>query len=188
MVDVWIFYEGGFVSAVKKDDRKSTLVVRARDFKSLEPLAEYCGLKPQKAIKVGGGSDYPYRLEVEQKDFASWAFDVAQSVDYRNFKDRVTGPRGRGKAWSAPLMSVWTAMLAVTPERARRRQQREDERFWARYGSSWRQTTPEVVEGVSEAYDEEWGDGIRDLNSMPLHSLTEDEWAQLMQEEPRGGF
>lgn len=172
---MWIFSTNGFISAVQHRADPSKLVVRSRDWRSLEPLADYVGVKPQKAIKIGGGTDYPYRMVVDRGTLASYAAMMVEQVTYDNFKDAMTSPKGRGKGWSRPLMDVWTAMLQVTPAKARRRQRLEDSKLWASF-RDYREDDPPL----------EYDPDERDLNSMPLHSLTQAEWEQLMEETPHG--
>ena len=105
---MWIFTETGFVSAVRHFSEKEKLVVRARDEKSLESLANYVGLE----IISTPSNDYPYRVLVADAVFAKWLSKQTMAVDYPNFKDRVHETRGHD--FAGALMSVWDAMHHVT--------------------------------------------------------------------------
>jgi hypothetical protein len=96
---MWIFTETGFVSAVRHFKEKDKLVVRARDKKSLEGLANSFGLD----VVSTPSNDYPYRVFVDDSVFAAWLSKQTMAVDY--FADA--------------LMSVWSAMHQVEDEGAR---------------------------------------------------------------------
>ena len=110
---MWIFTETGFVSAVRNFSEKDKLVVRARDQKSLEGLADYVGLE----IISTPSNDYPYRVFVDDSVFAAWLSKQTMAVDYTNFKDRVHDSRGHD--FAGALMSVWSAMHQVEDADAR---------------------------------------------------------------------
>jgi len=110
---MWIFTETGFVSAVGHFKEKDKLVVRARDKKSLESLANSVGLD----ISSTPSSDYPYRLFVDDSVFAAWLSKQTMAVDYTNFKNRVHDTRGHD--FADALMSVWSAMHQVEDDEAR---------------------------------------------------------------------
>ena len=104
---MWIFTDTGFVSAVADSANEEQLVVRARDRASLEPLAAIDGDQ----ILVGVGTDYRYRVLCSRETFTYWVAEQATTIDYPNFKSRVT--KTRGHRFADALMKVWTAMLAV---------------------------------------------------------------------------
>ncbi len=110
---MWIFTETGFVSAVRHFSEKDKLVVRARDEKSLESLANYVGLE----INSTPSNDYPYRVLVADSLFATWLSKQTMAVDYTNFKDRVHETRGHD--FAGALMNVWSAMHQVEDAGAR---------------------------------------------------------------------
>ncbi len=110
---MWIFTETGFVSAVRHFGEKDKMVVRARDEKSLESLANYVGLE----IISTPSNDYPYRVLVADSLFATWLSKQTMAVDYTNFKDRVHETRGHD--FAGALMSVWSAMHQVEDAGAR---------------------------------------------------------------------
>ena len=110
---MWIFTETGFVSAVRHFSEKDKLVVRARDEKSLEGLANSVGLE----IISTPSNDYPYRVLVADSVFAKWLSKQTMAVDYTNFKDRVHDTRGHD--FAGALMGVWSEMRQVEDEDAR---------------------------------------------------------------------
>ena len=109
---MWVFTTSGFVSAVFKD---GAIQVRARDRKSLEPLAKQTGA----AIVTTPLADYPYRIAITNEQFASWVSQVALSVNYKNFKSEIADTRGYG--FAKPLNQVWSVMHDVEDALARKR-------------------------------------------------------------------
>jgi hypothetical protein len=109
---MWVFTTSGYVSAVYKD---GALQVRARDRKSLQPLAKATGA----TIVATPLADYPYRISITNEQFASWINQEAISIDYKNFKSEVAEIRGYG--FAKPLNQVWSVMHDVEDEKARLR-------------------------------------------------------------------
>ena len=107
---MWIFTTDGFISAVYKHD---AVQVRARDRKSLEDLSAHC----KSEIKHTPVADYPYRLETDRENLASWLSMQAQMMDYSNFKSEVEAVRGF--EFAAPLHKVWDVMHDVEDSEAR---------------------------------------------------------------------
>jgi len=104
---MWIFTDTGFVSAVADTQCANNLIVRSRDRKSLEPLAELTNTE----IVTGAGTDYPHRLRCSRTDFANWLADHVNHLNYPNFKNQVV--HTRGSEFAHPLMDVWAAMRQV---------------------------------------------------------------------------
>ena len=107
---MWIFTTDGFISAVYKHN---AVQVRARDRKSLEELAIHC----KSEIKHTPVADYPYRLETDRNNLATWLSKQAQLMDYSNFKSEVEAVRGF--EFAAPLHKVWDVMHDVEDAEAR---------------------------------------------------------------------
>ena len=107
---MWIFTTSGFVSAVYKD---GALQVRARDRKSLQPLATATGA----TVVATPLADYPYRISITKEQFDAWVNQQALSIDYKNFKSEVADTRGYG--FAKPLNQVWSVMHDVEDEKAR---------------------------------------------------------------------
>lgn len=111
---MWIFTTSGFVSAVRNPNNR-TIIVRARDRASLEPISS----KFQTLIKKTPLADYPYRLFLDHNQFTSWVTEEASALDYRNFKTEVALVRGQDFARS--LGEVWSTMHEVEDAQARSR-------------------------------------------------------------------
>jgi hypothetical protein len=109
---MWIFTKEGFVSAVSNRDGNG-LVVRARDKKALDALAESAKV----SIAKSPLGDYPYRLFVNKNDFAIWVMSAISDLDYINFKSKVA--RIRGPEYSEALHDVWATMHHVEDSDAR---------------------------------------------------------------------
>jgi hypothetical protein len=109
---MWVFTTSGFVSAVYKD---GAIQVRARDRRSLTPLAKQTGAE----IIATPLADYPYRIAITNEQFASWVSKQAMAVDYKNFKSEVADTLGYD--FAKPLNQVWSAMHDVEDKKARER-------------------------------------------------------------------
>ncbi len=107
---MWVFTTSGFVSAVYKD---GALQVRARDRRSLTPLAKQTGAE----IITTPLADYPYRIAITNEQFSTWVMQQAMSVDYKNFKSEVADTLGYG--FAKPLNKVWSVMHDVEDAQAR---------------------------------------------------------------------
>lgn len=104
---MWIFTEGGFISAVAHREKKDILLVRSRDRISLEPLQRFSDV----LIKTTPDADYRYRIEVSKAVFTAWMSDQIEDLDYDNYKNQVH--KTRGNEFAAPLHDVWSVMLEV---------------------------------------------------------------------------
>ena len=107
---MWIFTTTGFISAVYKD---GALQVRARDRRSLQPLAKQTGTE----IVATPLADYPYRIAITNEQFAKWISEQAMAVGYKNFTSEVADNLGYG--FAKPLNQVWSVMHEVEDDRAR---------------------------------------------------------------------
>lgn len=102
-----------FLSVVQHWKKPDTLIVRARDRKSLKWVADYA----QKAIQhTPVNHDYPYRVQIDKGAFSSIVSRMVMQIDYHNVKDRVT--KTRGEHWHNVLMRVWAALRGLTPVKA----------------------------------------------------------------------
>ena len=102
---MWLFTNNGFMSAIRFDNSKPEITVRARDKKSLAELIERTGSE----IVVLTGTDYPYRLIIDEAEWSSYVAEKAMEIDYRNFKNEVY--KTRGKDFAHLLSEVWGVML-----------------------------------------------------------------------------
>lgn len=104
---MWLFTDSGFVSAIRFDNSKNEITVRARDKRSLGELVE---LTNAEVIKRND-TDYPYRVIISDADWSAWVSSKALTIDYPNFKNRVY--QTRGKKFAHLLSDVWSVMLGA---------------------------------------------------------------------------
>jgi hypothetical protein len=104
---MWLFTENGFVSAIRYNNNKDEITVRARDKKSLRSIVDFTGAKIIKKTDT----DYPYRVIIEDSEWSSWVAEQALKIDYPNFKNRVY--QTRGKSFAHLLSDVWGIMLGA---------------------------------------------------------------------------
>ena len=116
---MWLMSETGFVSAVTHWEDPEIIVVRARDYDSLLPIADFA----EKVIQHTPENDYPIRVEVPRSVFAEWVAKQVETMTYSNYKDRVYTTRGRDYAHT--LGDVWSTMHQIEtaryPEQAERK-------------------------------------------------------------------
>lgn len=110
---MWLFTETGFLSAVQKEPNTDELTVRARDSESLSDLASKYSLRIIKTPLA----DYPYRVEINKKDFASWVSGEVTGISYSNFKNQVSVVRD--SKFAKLLGKVWSVMLDAEDAEAR---------------------------------------------------------------------
>ena len=110
---MWVFTESGFVSVIRHHSEAGNLVIRARDYKSLEGIANAIGLD----IEPTPGGDYPYRTVADDSAFATWLSKQVMRIDYTNYKDHME--EARGHDFTDALHRVWTAMRQIEDDEAR---------------------------------------------------------------------
>jgi hypothetical protein len=108
---MWLMSETGFVSAVTHWENPEIIVVRARDYESLLPIADFA----DQVIQHTPENDYPIRVEVPRGVFASWVASQITSMTYSNYKNRMYGTRGPD--FTHALSDVWTTMHQVETAR-----------------------------------------------------------------------
>lgn len=109
------------MSVVADKEDVDSLLVRSRDRESLQVLVDGIelvagieALDPY-GIRVGEGTDYPYRVTVSREAFAEWvAHEIREYVTYPNFKNEVRA--SLGDDWASTLNNVWGNMLRVTDD------------------------------------------------------------------------
>lgn len=110
---MWLFTRAGFFSAVDKDrtsDGEGEVCVRARvreDFLRLRDL--YFPDMPE--IVVEEHSDYPYRIFVNKRNWASIVEAMSLDIDYSNFKGIVSVEQGADR--SHLYGEVWAVMYGA---------------------------------------------------------------------------
>ena len=104
---MWLFTETGFVSVVQDKEDSNKMVVRARDKESLQPMMDAYGVK----IVNLKNRDYPHRVFLTRKQFVDWLVESGETLDYDNYKNRVS--KTRGYDFASPLHDVWATMLRL---------------------------------------------------------------------------
>ena len=118
---MWIFTKHGFFSAVcarKGDGKRSQpvdlkrIMIRARVLAHLEALKErYPDLLGTNEILESPEADYAYRLFLPKSDWGQVLLDLAEEIDYDNFKSKVANnPEKVGAAYWDSLHEVWAVM------------------------------------------------------------------------------
>ncbi len=120
---MWLFTTYGFYSVVcaREDDGRhgrpvdpSRVMVRARVAGHLEALKarfpEALGACP---IEESTTADYACRIFVDKATWAAVAQQLADEIDYDNFKSAVARRGRTGRRYEAALHDVWTVMAAL---------------------------------------------------------------------------
>ena len=108
---MWIFCKYGFFSAVQHRDKPDILLVRGRFGGDLERLLER--LSPEErescsSVTESPSADYLYRMEIPKHIFAKAVGEIADEIDYGNFKDSVH--EGYGSPRDAAYMGCWAEL------------------------------------------------------------------------------
>jgi hypothetical protein len=81
---MWVFTQGGLLSAVQHEHDPDILVVRARREEHLQHHF------PLHKVFHTPTSDYHYRVMTTKEQFATVLAAAAMQIDYTNFKDSVS--------------------------------------------------------------------------------------------------
>jgi hypothetical protein len=104
---MWIQSRRGFTSAVKKNPSDTFLTVR---FRALKHAKEWVNAYPELGKIIDHeGTDYPYRVKVDQSVWAEIQKKEILAIDYSNFKgmlDQVGKP-----GFHNLCMKVWTVFF-----------------------------------------------------------------------------
>lgn len=120
---MWVFTDRGFYSVVQDTGDPSMLVVRARAEGDLVALREFI---PDLEIVELPNRDYEFRAYVERVEWEAALVELAERIDYSNFKDAVTARQGKPR--HDIYLRIWGAGLAIGRlGRARRRPTRVGE-------------------------------------------------------------
>ena len=103
---MWVFFKGGFVSIVKHRKRRNLFLVRSRVREDLDNFLSYVERKKPPRVYVNSGSDYRFRAFLKRSEVADVMFEIAEDIDYSNFKNAVHGEPDRDLAY----MGCWRAM------------------------------------------------------------------------------
>lgn len=103
---MWVYTAIGFFSAVenREDRTRKTLLVRARFREDIDRLAGR--LHPAPAVVETPERDYMFRVVIPKTVWAKVMAELAEAIDYGNFKSAVHGDPVRDRAY----MRSWSAM------------------------------------------------------------------------------
>jgi hypothetical protein len=106
---MWIYTKYGFISVVQyaSVSTDNLMLVRARKEKHLEAL-----FPDRNDIFYTPNNDYPFRLYMYRKDFVDFLVDLANDVDYCNFKAALPTETYGEQVYSDTCLSVWAATAA----------------------------------------------------------------------------
>jgi hypothetical protein len=110
---MWLFTQHGFISAVQHDNDDDTIIVRARDARSLEFIAALFEVPVERTP----ANDYPYRVFVRRADFMNYLSAEVDMLDYPDYKARLHATRGDD--FYAAATHVWRSMHAIEDDEAR---------------------------------------------------------------------
>ncbi len=106
---MWVFTPFGFFSIVAHRDRPGHLLVRSRDQRDLEALADR--LRPRPQVEHTPDADYAWRLVATRSAIGKLLAATAETLDYWNFKAEVE--RQQGYARAELYHQVWADLLPL---------------------------------------------------------------------------
>jgi hypothetical protein len=95
---VWIFTDFGFFSVVAHRDEPDRLLVRARVRSDLEALTQAIRGRGKSRIYSTPDHDYPFRCIVKREAFGRALSELAERIQYDNFKNSVAATQGSERA------------------------------------------------------------------------------------------
>jgi len=121
---MWLFTKYGFFSAVcaragngsrRQPIDPERIMVRARVREHLQQLrVRFDGLLGGCEIREFAGSDYAFRIFVEKNVWRRIISELADEIDYDNFKSEVARHQGAsGAAYEQSLRAVWLVMYEL---------------------------------------------------------------------------
>lgn len=105
---MWLITKIGFFSIVQKEGDEQ-LCVRSRVREDLEALCSRLPSAPE--IVEDAYTDYRYRTWLSHETFAGLARELAEEIDYPNFKDEIHRNAGRERA--RVYAGVWEKLFAL---------------------------------------------------------------------------
>lgn len=124
---MWLFTTIGFYSAVRvadkdrdcipkgRDPEEQYIMIRGRVREDVENLAvllkESCITESEPEILEWVGRDYPYRVIIEKDEWVELLSELADMVDYSNFKNTVK--KCAGVARAGLYSRIWGVMLSA---------------------------------------------------------------------------
>lgn len=129
---MWLFTRHGFFSVVcgtrtpkagpirlPKVSDKKTMMIRARSKIHLQALqVAHESLLGKVAISTTSGTDYKYRMILPRDVWLKLALELAEEVDYGNFKSECGGgplPTPDRQQYTNKLHDVWDTMAGLQP-------------------------------------------------------------------------
>ncbi len=103
---MWIFHPLGFASIVADRQNPANLLARGRVRGDLERLFPGC------RVTVSPERDYRFRASVPREAVADRLAELAEVIDYDNFKDACPDDR------HLPYLRVWSVMNSLQQDRA----------------------------------------------------------------------
>lgn len=110
---MWIATEHGWFSIVRSHENRRQMLVRARDKQHIDNILQYMDWRAKYEIIDTPNNDYPYRIIVESDDATDMISDMAEDINYSNFKEHVGETHGHG-AYLVFLHDVWARARRLT--------------------------------------------------------------------------
>ncbi len=115
---MWIVTDRGSFSVVDKGEPEGCLCVRTRVREDIENLCQLESLTSYAdAIEESRFSDYRFRIHVKREDWVKAAADLADQIDYDNFKNAVKARQGTERA--SFYNQVWNDLYGMQEKFAR---------------------------------------------------------------------
>ena len=105
---MWVMTTVGFYSVVEDREREGNVLVRARDRGDIDAIAARLG---DAEVLATPSRDYAFRVSVPRAAWADALRELAEEVDYDNFKSAVGARQGHARA--RVYGSVWQTLLAL---------------------------------------------------------------------------
>lgn len=107
---MWLMTPDGFFSVVEKpgDRQDGMLTIRTRNRADIKALKRFFPDAQPYKVRF---SDYEWRIRVPKDGWAQAVADMAQEIDYSNFKNEVT--RRQGNHRHNVYMRVWQVLLGL---------------------------------------------------------------------------
>lgn len=108
---MWLITKIGFFSVVRDRDHSDRMIVRARHPDDIEALVDQ--YIPGTEITETPDSDYRYRIFIDRDIWIKLAAELAEDVNYSNFKNHVAATQGYDRA--ELYHDVWEILYSLQP-------------------------------------------------------------------------
>jgi hypothetical protein len=108
---MWLLTKTGFFSAVRDLDTRDSMIIRARDPDDMKNLVEQ--YVPGTEIIETLDSDYRYRIRLDKSTWIRLAAELAEDVDYNNFKNHIKEVQGVERAML--YSEIWEILYSLQP-------------------------------------------------------------------------